>query len=565
VSDQESQQLLVPFEADIVAIAISADGKRVTAGGHFDFLLVWNVTTGKLIRELPAPGWSVTGSQLQVGLSPDGKLLAALDSHPTIRLWDVETREERRPLSLKGSRFSVFDFSRDGSVLACGDLSGQISLWDARSGEFLRCFNVRPNTASGVRPPPKSDKLRRDIDGIVSLAISSDGKRIACSCEGALYLWDSAGQVGKRLPQVSLGTNQIALAFSPDNQFLVGCDNTSQIKVWNVATGRCILPDSAVDSDRDNDPSCFAAISPDDSMVATFSARRIRFWDVRSGRQLGEIPAGDVEGRGSKPIAFSADGKYLLRPYHAVKVADVLTGEVNRDTAWTAYPWARAPKTILQPQYGGKFNDSRLVRRVAAGSVPNPPRPGALRPIALSPDEKTVAWGRLEMGSNRPSVLVLSDWKSAQVVGRVSCPGPWRSATFSPDGKSLAVAGEPESYVGLWDVSSGNRICELAKVSSEPFSGFAWGYRPLAFSPDGRFLAAGDADCNIRVWNAATDKTAAVLKGHGGPILSLAFFADGRRLLSGSTDSTALIWDVSRPVSPTRQRGECASRAGASG
>ncbi len=110
------------------------------------------------------------------------------------------------------------------------------------------------------------------------------------------------------------------------------------------------------------------------------------------------------------------------------------------------------------------------------------------------------------------------------------------------------MAGEAESYVGLWDVSSGKQICELAKLSDEPFTGFAWAYRPLTFSPDGRFLVAGDADCNIRVWTAATGKTAAVLEGHGGPIRSLAFFADGRRLISGSADSTALIWDVPRLV-----------------
>src|SRR5262249_31663682 len=146
---------------------------------------------------------------------------------------------------------------------------------------------------TGVGSRPKSDEPRRGIDGIASLAISSDGKLIACSCEGELYVWDAAGQAGKRFPQVSLATRQIALAFSPDNQFLVGCDNTSQIKVWKVATGRCILPDSEVDLDRDKDPSCFAAVSPDDSMVATFSARLIRLWDVRTGRQIGEIPAGD--------------------------------------------------------------------------------------------------------------------------------------------------------------------------------------------------------------------------------------------------------------------------------
>ena len=88
---------------------------------------------------------------------------------------------------------------------------------------------------------------------------------------------------------------------------------------------------------------------------------------------------------------------------------------------------------------------------------------------------------------------------------------------------------------------------EFAKVSNEQWRGLRE-YRPLAFSADGKFLVAGDADCNVRVWNVATGKTAALFKGHGGPILSVAFFAGGRRLISGSADSTALIWDISHLV-----------------
>jgi RNA polymerase sigma factor (sigma-70 family) len=558
VSDAGTRPLLVvPPEAKVNTLAFSADGKRVAAGGHFDSLLVWDVTSGKLIRQLPAPGWNVLGSQLQVGLSPDGNLLAAFDSHPTIRLWDVETGNERRPLLIEGGLFSVFTFSRDGRVLVCGNLAGQISLWDTQSGELLRCFSVKPNPASpervepaerrnGIGPRagsrPNSDPPRRGVDGVSNLALSSDGKLIACCCDHVVRVWDASGQARELFPQVDvMASPAIPLAFSPDNRFLLGGDSTSQIKVWKTATGRSILPDNEVDLDPNKDFSCFAAVSPNDSIAATFSARLIQLWDVRTGRKIGAVPAGDVEGRMSKPITFSADGKYLLRPYHKVKLADGLSGQTKGDAAWTLFPWPRPPgvNDILLPHFGGLYNDFRIVRRVATESVPISPRFGKLRPIALSPDEKTVAWA-----GDKASYLVLSDWKSAKEVSRVTCPGPCRSASFAPDGMSLAVAGE--SYVGLWDVRSGGRIMELAEVSNEPFSGYVESYRPLAFSPDGRFLAAGDQDCNVRLWNVATSKTAAVLKGHGGPILSLAFFADNRRLISGSADSTALIWDIAR-------------------
>jgi WD40 repeat protein len=64
-------------------------------------------------------------------------------------------------------------------------------------------------------------------------------------------------------------------------------------------------------------------------------------------------------------------------------------------------------------------------------------------------------------------------------------------------------------------------------------------------SADGRTLAAGAADGNIRVWDAATGDTLKTLSGHRGAVASLAFSPDGRRLVSAGQDETVRVWDVS--------------------
>src|SRR4051812_14178796 len=54
----------------------------------------------------------------------------------------------------------------------------------------------------------------------------------------------------------------------------------------------------------------------------------------------------------------------------------------------------------------------------------------------------------------------------------------------------------------------------------------------LAFSPDGKFLAAGGLDRSIRMWDSQTGKLLRTLGGHTWGISSLAFSPDGKTMVS---------------------------------
>ena len=66
----------------------------------------------------------------------------------------------------------------------------------------------------------------------------------------------------------------------------------------------------------------------------------------------------------------------------------------------------------------------------------------------------------------------------------------------------------------------------------------------VAFSPDGKTLASGSEDKTIKLWDVATGKEQATLKGHTEWVKSVAFSPDGKTLASGSGDSTIKLWDV---------------------
>jgi WD40 repeat protein len=63
------------------------------------------------------------------------------------------------------------------------------------------------------------------------------------------------------------------------------------------------------------------------------------------------------------------------------------------------------------------------------------------------------------------------------------------------------------------------------------------------FSPDGSRVVMGSWDNSARIWDAATGKQIAVLRGHKGPVEIAAFSPDGSRIVTASRDGTARLWD----------------------
>jgi WD40 repeat protein len=255
------------------------------------------------------------------------------------------------------------------------------------------------------------------------------------------------------------------------------------------------------------------AFSPDGTLIATAGGNdhNVVLWSTATGERVRLLAGSAVV----DSIAFSPDGKLLAT---GSEIFDLATGAPLHDFAGGAYDVAFSPDGSLIATANGYMPNGVRLFSASTGRLASQVTGDYANALAFSPDGKQLAaaTGYLNQG-----VVV---WDAAAGTKIRTLAGGSGSVAYSPDGKFVATGG---GKVELWNPTSGAPIRELDATDV------------LAFSPDGRMLAATGHDKAVRLYDPATGNPIRTLTGVYAD--QLAFSPDGTHVAMVAPDNTVQV------------------------
>ncbi|NJD36657.1 MAG: hypothetical protein FIA96_17830 [Betaproteobacteria bacterium] len=360
-------------------------------------------------------------------------------------------------------------------------------------------------------------------------------------------------------------------ALSPDGKLAATMDKGHTVIVWDVSTGRQLrrlIPNEerevswSKEKEKGSTTSFFPvqlAFSPDGTILAAPAEQGVTLWRVQDGRILQDIKLSkDFMVGETRALTFSPDGKRLAvskTSYNGIAVLEVATGRViyepgsrssNVFYTFDVMVWSPDGRFIFAthnfdcPPELAKNVDGWPVRTCVI-NVLDASTGKKIQAIegdgsnnqhfALSPDGKLLA-------VYQASLRAYDSLDEAQKRALGSNPNLFKDIALGPDGKPVSgprgnISFVREIRIALYEAGSWRQLATFPSGFGGRFtkpSILAFNFpTPLAFSPDGRWLAAGGE--TLKFWNIQNTALPAQELALPFPTNSYAWLPDGQSVL----------------------------------
>jgi len=505
-------------------------------------LVVWDSNTGAKVATLEGAPKGVNGFTV----SPDGSMVAAIDTANTLRVWS--TKDWKPMWAIRGTESKPNKhpvFSDDSSLVAIATFGRGVDIFEARTG-----------AAKGWLLEPKA----------MSVAFSVDDTRVlvgSLDATAQLHVWDRKSQ--ERVKTIDAGVVAV-LTIKPvaNNQVLT--ITGEKFQHWDITSGKKLAELEAPGGSYSD-----ISLSPSKTSAVVWAGDGTAIiWDTKdatrsatyAGRHKGAVISAGMSGDGLYVYTRGREGIVAIRDRMTGAVTTTVAAPlgqklgaamdqhrhriatVNSRHHVAIVDYSYRPRFVRGTSYHSRISGLDVsadgTRAVATGMTPS----NALftigkKPHVLRKDAKEPVYARLAKRGERIALAGADGKLFTYNTANGKQMATWQISNkylaISDDGRWVASEAN-DGRVAVWSTDKG----ELS-WSKKPFKSTAYSF---VFSPDGKVLAATSVLGEAAVFNVATGAPT-LLKKHEQRAIALSFSRDSSRVAVVSDDRVARISDAS--------------------
>jgi WD40 repeat protein len=398
---------------------------------------------------------------------------------------------------------------------------------------------------------------------VLAVAVSPDSNYVATgSRDKSAKLWElSTGREVRSFLGHQFSVN--SLDFSSDGKYLITGNGDQTAKIWEVATGKEILSIHP-DQERLTD----VVFDPKGKFFLTVGfGRKAVVWEFPSKKKLKEFPADGYAGSsGGINLAISPNSEWLA------------IGEDNSVAhVYKTATWEKAFKLDFSEysSCGGCYTDVNfspdnryLLKTTNRGEAALYDLKTGTLVKRYRKKVEDVSSGVFSRDGKQVAIctkkeVTLYNTQSGDSIKSINpkIEAEINQAAFSANGKQLLLACD-NNVVLIWDIATNKKAGELTGFLNQRDKGGIT-YDPNSYwdshiakylrfkndiliSRDNKTLLKGKFGSKVKQWDIATGKTEMEYVGHEKAAVCYQFSADGKKLLTGGGDGKIILWNVEK-------------------